>query len=87
MLRVQRKVSMGLDMLQYYTTKLWIFKHDELNNLYKKMNKNDQDIFCFDTRNIDWYDFIRNYILGARLYLLKEKPETLPKARKLLKRY
>lgn len=35
---------------------------------------------------IDWDEYIRSYILGARHYLLKEKPETLPKARVLLQR-
>lgn len=35
---------------------------------------------------INWDDYIGNYILGARHFLLKEKPETLPSARKLLRK-
>lgn len=35
---------------------------------------------------IDWEDYITNYIRGARHFLLKEKPETLPQARILLRR-
>lgn len=35
---------------------------------------------------IDWDSYLCNYILGARHFLLKEKPETLPKARILLRR-
>lgn len=35
---------------------------------------------------IDQDRYITNYILGARHFLLKEKPETLPAARSLLKR-
>lgn len=35
---------------------------------------------------MDWYEYITNYTLGIRHYLLKEKPETLPHARALLRR-
>lgn len=35
---------------------------------------------------IDWDVYVGHYILGARHYLLKEKPESLPKARILLRR-
>lgn len=42
--------------------------------------------FCLFQLQINWDEYIGNYILGARHYLLKEKPETLPKARVLLRR-
>lgn len=35
---------------------------------------------------INWDEYIGHYILGARHYLLKEKPESLPQARVLLRR-
>lgn len=84
---MQKKVSDGLDLLQYYTTKDWIFKNDNLKSLRDKLNSRDSEIFNFDFRKIHWDDFIRNYILGTREFLLKEKPETIPKSRRLLKRY
>lgn len=42
--------------------------------------------FCLRRIQINWDEYIGHYILGARHYLLKEKPESLPKARILLKR-
>lgn len=35
---------------------------------------------------INWDEYVGHYILGARHYLLKEKPESLPQARILLHR-
>lgn len=35
---------------------------------------------------LNWDEYINTYIMGTRLYLLKEKPETLPQARILLNR-
>lgn len=87
MVRVQNKISVGLKVLQYYTTKNWIFKNDKLKSLREKLNPEDSKTFNFDMRDVDWTKYIQNYILGARHYLLKEKPETLPAARIFLRRY
>lgn len=38
----------------------------------------------FYALQVDQTEYINNYILGARHFLLKEKPETLPAARALL---
>lgn len=35
---------------------------------------------------INWDEYIGHYILGARHFLLKEKPDSLPRARILLRR-
>lgn len=50
------------------------------------MNEVDKEKFFCDLKQVDQQDYIKNYILGTRHFLLKEKPETLPKARKLLQR-
>lgn len=36
---------------------------------------------------IDWETYILNMVHGARLYCMKESPDTLPQARRLLKKY
>lgn len=43
-------------------------------------------IYAFLFLQINWDEYIGHYILGARHYLLKEKPESLPQARILLRR-
>uniref|UniRef100_A0A1B0GK99 Fatty acyl-CoA reductase C-terminal domain-containing protein n=2 Tax=Lutzomyia longipalpis TaxID=7200 RepID=A0A1B0GK99_LUTLO len=86
MVRVQNKVTMGLKVLQYYTTKKWDFKNTNMTKLYSSMDDRDKEIFNFDCMTIDWHEYIRNYIYGVRTYLLNEPPSTLPQARKLLKR-
>lgn len=81
MVKVQKKISMGLKILQYYTTKRWIFKNDRLEKLKFKLNDQDQEIFDFTAEQINWETYHYNYIIGIRLYLLKEGLDTLPKAR------
>lgn len=110
---VQKRISQGLEVLQYYTTKNWTFKNDKFLRMKENMSDIDRQKFYFsveEVRNtiifldfdvdevfwnffvwlqsqqINWTEYIGNYISGARLYLLKEKPESLPKARILLRR-
>lgn len=85
-MKVQKRVSQGLKVLQYYTTRDWVFKNENFLNLQHEMNEVDKEKFCVDLSKIDIKTYLRNYIIGTRHFLLKEKPESLPKARALLKR-
>lgn len=52
MWRVQKKVSGGLKVLQYYTTKQWIFKTDNYQALEESLTENDKQIFYMDTTKV-----------------------------------
>lgn len=86
MVNVQKRISQGLKVLQYYTTRDWVFKNENFLKLHEEMNEIDKEKFCVDLKQVDTTEYLRNYILGTRHFLLKEKPESLPKARAMLKR-
>lgn len=50
------------------------------------MNETDRIIFYCDYQKVEVDTFVTNQVLGARKFLLKESPDTLPKARKTLKK-
>ncbi|XP_059061571.1 putative fatty acyl-CoA reductase CG5065 [Achroia grisella] len=83
MVKMQKRINYGLEVLQYYTTKEWYFKNDNLLALRQKISDEDDKTFYTDVGLIDWSQYIRDYIQGARHYCVKEDPATLPKARKL----
>ncbi|CAH2101870.1 unnamed protein product [Euphydryas editha] len=83
MVKIQKRVSYGLEVLQYYTTKEWFFKNDYYRSLEKQISKDDNEIFYTNIEVVNWSSYIRNYIKGAREFCLKEDPSTLPQARKL----
>lgn len=85
MVRVQKKVTQGQKVLQYYTTREWNFKHDNFLQLKEEMNDVDSEKFYIDLNKIDLNAYMENYILGIRKYLVNESADTLPKARKLHK--
>jgi fatty acyl-CoA reductase len=84
LVKVQRRVSQGLKVFQYYTTRKWNFKNANMLELHQGLSEKDKELFNFDLSVVNYEDYIENYVLGIRHYLFKEKPETLPKARKTL---
>lgn len=50
------------------------------------MSLADKQAFPIDSADIDWKEFHNQMILGLRLYMFKEDMDTLPEARKRLKK-
>ncbi|XP_015522200.1 putative fatty acyl-CoA reductase CG5065 [Neodiprion lecontei] len=83
LVKLQGRVSTGLSLLQYYTTKEWVFLNDTLRDLQDQLSSEDRAIFFMDTKDICWDDYLYEYILGIRKYCLKDDPSTLPRARRV----
>ncbi|XP_073965239.1 putative fatty acyl-CoA reductase CG5065 [Choristoneura fumiferana] len=82
MVRTQKRISYGLEVLQYYTTKEWHFKNDNFVALRKSLSQWDDDTFYTDIKMVNWSSYLRDYVRGAREYCCKEDPATLPRARR-----
>lgn len=72
--------------LNFYTIRQWRFISTNAIRLLDKMSAEDQDIFYFDVRKIDWHEYIRNYVAGTRKYILKDTT-THAEAKVIIKRY
>lgn len=85
MVHIQRKIQDGLDVLQYFTTRQWVFHNDKLIALRDSMNPIDRQIYNLDFEKIDIVSYLTDCVLGARQYLMKEDLSTLPRCRQILK--
>lgn len=72
-------------MFEYYTNKQWIFKNEEVDVLRNMMNARERKDFQIDGNDLDIYQYLIDAVHAARLYILKELPETLPAARRHIK--
>ncbi|XP_036344961.1 putative fatty acyl-CoA reductase CG5065, partial [Rhagoletis pomonella] len=86
MIHVQNKISTGLNLLQYYTTKDWDFRNDHFQRLSDNLSQTDQELFDTSLSQVNWEQYIRGYIIGMRTYILGEDEATIPKARRMLRR-
>lgn len=64
-----------------------MFTNSNVQRLWKKIGRRDQEVFDFNIRNIDWEDYSHHYIKGMRLHLFKDDLSTLESARIKWNRY
>lgn len=87
MCHVQTRISDGLEVLQFFTTRAWNFKTENFEALCPAQSAQDAKIFNMDKNSVEVEDYMLRVILGGRQYCLKEPLTTLPKARMQLKAY
>ena len=61
--------------VEFFVMRQWGFSTNHLMELYNSKSLTDQDrkIFNFDMRHIEIDAYLKNYILGIRRYIFKEK--------------
>lgn len=85
MVRVQKRIQVGMHVLQYFTTRKWIFRNENTKGLTEKLNEKEQKIFFMNNVRPDTTQYMKDVLLGARQFCMKEPLSTLPKARFQLK--
>jgi hypothetical protein len=83
---VQRKYSLGIKHVKYFTTRQWHFDTINTSELAGSLSPLDRQQFYFDPLQIEWYPYLEANVLGIREYYHKDSPETLDKARRKIKR-
>lgn len=85
MVKVQRKLAKGNEVIAYYANNNWDFDKTNADLVRSKLTKFEKEIFKCDASGVDIEKYFEDCFLGARRYLLHEKDETLPRSRKLIK--
>ena len=82
MVRVQNRIAVGMEVLQYFTMRDWDFKNHNTLGLLRTLNKADRETFFIDNIDVDLVEYMKSTILGSRVYCLKEPLSSLPTARR-----
>nr|XP_018910108.1 PREDICTED: putative fatty acyl-CoA reductase CG5065 [Bemisia tabaci] len=86
MVRVQNRISVGMEVLQYFTMRSWDFKNKNVKQLTELMNERDKKLFEITNADYDIDTYFKDFLLGARQFCMKEPLSSLPRARVNLKR-
>ncbi|CAG2064303.1 unnamed protein product [Timema podura] len=78
LINIYRKIDKYMIAMKYFTRFNWNFDNRNCMSLYQSMTPEDKEIFYFDSNAYDWRDYLRNGVDGARLYIFKESPDTIP---------
>lgn len=86
MLQIYKKIYKFATVVTYFSKQSWNVKDGNYRNLCDKMTAKDKEIFFCDIKNLDWNEFFESYVMGIRIYILKDPLETLEAGRLHLKR-
>lgn len=64
----------------------WRFHRHNVNQLFDTLSAEDQKLFFFDMRVVNWHRYIEELVVGFRMFVLKDDLKTLTKARRRFNR-
>lgn len=86
MVRVQKKLATGMDVLKFFAMNDWNFKSDNFQNLVKIQSPEEYKMFMIDTENGgEVYSYLKKCLIGGREYCGRDPMSTLPKAKIIIK--
>jgi len=80
------RITNSVGVLDFFTSNQWEFSNENVYVLMKKMTERDLEMFDFDVRKIDWSEYLEDYVLGTKTFMLKEDMSKIALARAAFKR-
>ena len=86
LVKIFRKFDQAAGVLKAFTMNQWQFNYHNRRWLIEElMSDEDRRLFCCDIKRLNWADYMRDYVLGVRKFMLKEPIGNLPQARRNLR--
>ncbi|XP_035741473.1 fatty acyl-CoA reductase wat-like isoform X2 [Vespa mandarinia] len=79
--KIYKKIDTMSNIVNYFTSTKLNFTNKRWNELLSKLTTEDRKFFSCDIKNLIWDTYFESYVLGIRMYILKDPIETLPQAR------
>ncbi|KAL7976329.1 hypothetical protein Chor_002548, partial [Crotalus horridus] len=81
MMKLFTRLEKKMSRVERFTSHSWDWSCSNTNTLMKELNAKDQSLFSFDICQVTWSEYITNYFLGTKKYLLNEDMAGSPAAR------
>ncbi|XP_029951482.1 fatty acyl-CoA reductase 1-like isoform X2 [Salarias fasciatus] len=84
MMKTITRLHKAMMVLEYFTSHSWAWSTENMSMLQNHMSPEDKKVFNFDVRQLHWAEYMEDYCLGTKKYVLNEELSGLPAARKHL---
>uniref|UniRef100_A0A672Q4L3 Fatty acyl-CoA reductase n=1 Tax=Sinocyclocheilus grahami TaxID=75366 RepID=A0A672Q4L3_SINGR len=84
MMKTITRLHKAMMVLEYFTSHSWVWNMDNITMLMNQMGSEDKKAFNIDVRQLHWAEYMENYCMGTKKYVLNEELSGLPAARKHL---
>ncbi|XP_071383146.1 fatty acyl-CoA reductase 1 isoform X1 [Centroberyx affinis] len=86
MMRIFNRLHKAIGLLEYFSSQDWEWNSDNMNMLMSQLTPEDRKTFNFDVRQLNWPEYIENYCIGTKKYVLNEDMSDIPAARQHLRK-
>ncbi|KAL1463130.1 hypothetical protein WDU94_014913 [Cyamophila willieti] len=85
LVKIQERIHHGFEVFEYYTNNEWEFKNENLHSTRSKRNAREMLQYCVENDNVDIVQYFEKAVHCARYFLMKETPDTLQSAKRMMK--
>lgn len=86
MMKIAKRFQKAANTGEFFAMHEWIFENGNLKQLAANVRSmKDGNEFTCDMSNMDWDNYVANYMLGIRKYVLKDGLESMEQARSKVK--
>nr|XP_043877455.1 fatty acyl-CoA reductase 1 isoform X1 [Solea senegalensis] len=86
MMRIFNRLHKAISLLEYFSRQDWDWNSDNMSMLLGQLTPEDRKTFNFDVRQLNWPEYIENYCIGTKKYVLNEEMSDIPVARQHLRK-
>lgn len=87
MFKIARRYKVAADTGEFFARHEYNFHVKNVNELLHEIsNANDGNEFMCDVKQLNWADYLKDYVCGIRKYILKDDETTVERARRTLNR-
>ncbi|KAM9771653.1 fatty acyl-CoA reductase 1 [Syngnathus typhle] len=86
MMRIFNRLHKAISLLEYFSSQDWEWNSENISMLMSQMSPEDRKTFNFDVRQLNWPEYIENYCIGTKKYVLNEDMSDIPAARQHLRK-
>jgi len=87
MMRICDKFKKTAKTGEFFALHEWDFRCDNQISLTTDMTAKDKVLFASDVSQLLWDEYVKQYMVGIRKYVLKDSMDSLPAARQKLQRF
>lgn len=80
-MKLHRNVNSSLDRLEKFIFTEWAFPAVKTTELQKWLQTPDQVDYNVEIAGLEWPEYFNDLTIGARKYLSRENPKSLPAAK------
>lgn len=80
MIKVYNKVMKMAHILFYFSTQDWQFSDNNVQTMWNSLSNADKAVFPFSMSEFSWEYMSETFLVGLRVYLLKDDLSTMPEA-------